>query len=370
MRNSGSRERSDQAIPLPGFDGEGFFGIRLESIGGLGAHLAGQLLAEAAVLRQGLNGSHFSSYGSEKKGSPVKSYVRICASEQQVRTSSPVDRPQVIAVFHEALAADPAVLAGRDARCVVVVNSAASAGELRRRFGLQAGTLGVVDALRIAVEEGSRVNTAMLGAIARVSPMLTREALEETIRATFEKKYPHLVEANLRTFRRGYDELALHASSDAGRPASADVARPAAAFGYLDAPLGGVILNPGNTILRDLTASRQGFIPAFDRAACVDCGLCDLVCPDFCFVWGEDETPEGRRLVRLRGIDYQYCKGCLKCIDACPTTALTVLREEEGYAEAHTVPLYPWLSSGKPPDANPPTGQAGAARRNGAKADA
>ena len=61
-------------------DRDGFFGIRFESIGGLGAHLAGQMLAEAGVLRQGLNGSHFSSYGSEKKGTPVKSFVRFAAT--------------------------------------------------------------------------------------------------------------------------------------------------------------------------------------------------------------------------------------------------------------------------------------------------
>lgn len=45
----------------------GFFEIRLESIGGLGANLAGKMLAEAGVLGLGLNGSNFSSYGSEKK---------------------------------------------------------------------------------------------------------------------------------------------------------------------------------------------------------------------------------------------------------------------------------------------------------------
>lgn len=50
----------------------GLFEIRLESIGGLGANLAGKMLAEAGVLHLGLNGSNFSSYGSEKKGSAVK----------------------------------------------------------------------------------------------------------------------------------------------------------------------------------------------------------------------------------------------------------------------------------------------------------
>ncbi|HET9232910.1 MAG TPA: 2-oxoacid:acceptor oxidoreductase family protein, partial [Candidatus Eisenbacteria bacterium] len=54
-----------------------FFELRFESIGGLGAHAAGQILASAAVLKMGMNGSHFSSYGSEKKGSLVRSFVRL-----------------------------------------------------------------------------------------------------------------------------------------------------------------------------------------------------------------------------------------------------------------------------------------------------
>lgn len=356
-----NRRRASAAL----LDSEGFFGIRLESIGGLGAHLAGQILAEAAVLRQGLNGAHFSSYGSEKKGSPVKSYIRLGPADRQLRTSSPVDRPHVVAIFHEALAADAGIIAGWDpaAGGAVVVNSAAPAEELRRKLAFPGGTLGVIDALRIAIEEGGRVNTVMLGAIARVAPLLELQAIEETIRATFERKYPHLVETNLRTFRRGYEELALHSFEAAiapPRPAQP----PAPAFGYLEAPLGGLILNPGNSVLRDLSASRQGFIPAFDAAACVHCGLCDLVCPDLCFVWGEEQGADGTPLIRLRGIDYQYCKGCLKCIDACPTTALTALREEEGYAQAHTVPLFPSLK-----DEAPPAGRGGP-RANGAKGDA
>ncbi|MCL6459789.1 MAG: 4Fe-4S binding protein, partial [Gorillibacterium sp.] len=36
-------------------------------------------------------------------------------------------------------------------------------------------------------------------------------------------------------------------------------------------------------------------------------------------------------------IDYQYCKGCLKCIEVCPTDALTSLREEAGYADQNRI---------------------------------
>ena len=327
---------------MPQADADGFFGIRLESIGGLGANLAGQILAEAGVLRQGLNGSHFSSYGSEKKGSPVKSYVRFCSPDRQIRMSSPIENPQIVAVFHEALTTSYDVTAGLSGAGTLIMNTRSSPDAVRESLDIRAGTVAVVDALGIAVEESTRVNTAMLGAVARACPFLDPEAVRETIRERLSRRYAHLVEANLRTFDRGYAELRRKTyRASVGEERSAQ--RDAPAFGYLDAPIGGVILDPGNSIVRNLTASRQGFIPAFDPETCVHCGLCDIVCPDLCLVWEEEDSGGEQPAIRLRGIDYHYCKGCLKCTDVCPTESLTELREEEGYAETHRVPLYPWL---------------------------
>src|SRR5450759_1162307 len=298
---------------LPGADDDGFFGIRFESIGGLGAHLAGQILAEAGVLRQGLNGAHFSSYGSEKKGTPVKSFVRFCAADREVRSSSPIESPQVVAVFHEALARSFDVAAGLSATGTLIVNTRSTPEEIRAALGLRSGTVAVLDALGIALEEKTRVNTAMLGAVARSCPFVDPDVVKETLRQTLSVRYAHLVEANLRTFDRG----------------------------YRDAPIGGVILDAGNSVVKNLSTSRQGFLPAYDPDSCVHCGICDIVCPDLCFVWSDDG--EGEPAVRLHGIDYHYCKGCLKCIDACPTGSLTELREEDGWAEENRVPLFPWL---------------------------
>ena len=327
-------------LEIPGAGPDGVFGVRFESIGGLGAHLAGQILAEAGVLGGGLNGTHFSSYGSEKKGSPVRSFVRFCASSREIRRSDPIEQPQVVVVFHQALIGSTNVTGGLAGNGTIVVNTAASPAEMRKRLGIRAATVGVLDGLQIALEESTRVNTAMLGAAARVCPFVDIEAIRRTLSERLGHRYPELVEANLRAFDRGFAEVRLEASAGSAEERS-EPARAAPAYGYLEAPPGGTILEPGSSIVRDLSTSREGFLPALDLGKCVHCGLCDIVCPDLCFVW-QTENGDG---VRLRGIDYQYCKGCLKCTQACPTGALTEIREEEGWAAANRVPLYPWLEA-------------------------
>ncbi|OTA40150.1 MAG: hypothetical protein A6D92_22730 [Symbiobacterium thermophilum] len=62
-----------------------------------------------------------------------------------------------------------------------------------------------------------------------------------------------------------------------------------------------------------------------------------MVCPDYCFVWEQGVDKRGRPAMVLKGINYQYCKGCLKCVEACPVDALREMREQDGYADAHTV---------------------------------
>ena len=123
-----------------------------------------------------------------------------------------------------------------------------------------------------------------------------------------------------------------------------------------------MILDSGNSVVKNLSTSRQGFLPAYDPDSCVHCGICDIVCPDLCFVWSDDGDDE--HAVRLLGIDYHYCKGCLKCIDACPTGSLTELREEDGWAEENRVPLFPWLERrkrGRPDDRRTAEPRAGSA---------
>lgn len=329
--------------------------LRLESIGGLGAHLAGQMLAEAGVLEMGLSGAQFSSYGSEKKGSPVKSYVRLGPPGRKLRTTGPVREPDLVAVFHQALLRDPGVTAGLRPGATLIVNSERAPAAVAAELSLSGVRVLTVNATDIAVAEKTRVNTAILGTVAAATPVLAPQAVRTVIARTLGQKYPQLVAANLRTFDRGYCEWREHTAAlvpdqTGTTGAAAPVARAARAaaattpaVGYRSAPIGGILPTAGSTVHKDVSASRQGFLPVFQPEACVHCAICDLLCPDFCFVWAPTgETVAGYPAQRLMGIDYQYCKGCMLCVQECPTGALTREREASGMAEQLTVRQERW----------------------------
>ncbi len=326
------------SLPYP----DRFFEFRFESIGGLGAHAAGQILATAAVLRMGLNGAHFSSYGSEKKGSVIRSFIRLGAAEQQIRTSAPVESPDVVVVFHEALLDHPATLAGM--RCEGTLIFTGAAGDSRAGLTRLPRTARVirVDAQRIAAEERSRPNAVLIGTLAAALPFLDSDILLQALSDEFARKRPEAVAANERAFRRGAEEFEIlpevgTASSDL------PIIRPSPLWGYETAPIGGVIPAAGNTVWNDLSTSRTGWLPVLDPDKCIHCGMCDMVCPDLCLVWtfeGNAAVPTAARLV---GVDYRYCKGCLRCVESCSSGAMTREAETPGLAERMQVPLFPQL---------------------------
>src|SRR3989338_9121808 len=230
--------------------------VRFESIGGLGAHLAAQLLAEALVLRQGFDASQFSSYGSEKKGTPVRSFIRASDARTPIRVTSPVIEPDVLAVFHEALLARRSTLAGLKPKGVLVINRPCASTR-----PLPCAHAFLVDAMAIAVQERTRINTAILGPAAKACPLIDAKALAATLEERFRGKSSTLAEANVKTFWRGYAEAVEHTVTDGLEIPPPDGATAVPRWGYLTAPLGGVILEPGSTVANDLSASRQGFPP-------------------------------------------------------------------------------------------------------------
>jgi pyruvate ferredoxin oxidoreductase gamma subunit len=321
------------------------FGMRFESVGGLGANLAGQVMAEALVLSGMFNGAHFSSYGSEKKGAPVKSFVRLCAPDKDVRENSPVESPELLAVFHQCLLRVTGTLSGFKPDSTLVVNSHESIDAVRERAKLPSGTLAVVDALAIALTEGSRINTVMLGAVTRAAGFIDPQIVRDSISRSFKSKYEHLLKGNLAAFDRGFAETVVKEYPDDGKYEPIEYVRTGPTFGYMTAPIGGLLGWPGSSVGKDLSASRQGIYPVYLRERCIDCGLCTQTCPDYVFVWEKRTDERGISYMALKGPNYQYCKGCLKCVEICPVAALVMACERPEFSFSGNVQLW------GPPDA-------------------
>lgn len=314
-------------------------GIRMEAIGGQGAHSAGKIFAEAAVLGMGYTGNHFSSFGSEKKGTPVKSFVRFSTDGKAVRTASYIQQPDVLVVFHESLLqSHPECLEGITAHTDLVINSVKSPDEIQFPQGFKVRKFATIDATTLALKHECGLNAIMLGAMTGFCPEVRSDLLLETFLKFFSHLPKEVQKKNAEGFEAGVKKTKEYLFDDSQATVVPTVS-VLPRMGYENAPIGGVILNPGNTVLKDNSASRKGLAPRFIREICFNCGYCDMVCPDFCFVW--DLDPEQKKAPQLRGVDYQYCKGCQKCVVACPVQALVTVPEGELTDEEKTHHLFP-----------------------------
>ena len=303
--------------------GKDYYEIRLESIGGLGANLCGKMLGELGVKYLGLNSSSFSSYGSEKTGTPVKAFIRYCKKEKEIRLHSPVTEPDLLVVFHQALLKDKTVLKGCGKDTVAII--AMEAGQEQSTIGdrCKFGRCYGLEAQRIAMETHSRINVVMLGAALKVMGLENIESGEQICRDTLGKKYPDALKNNLEGMRRGFEEVKIIGECDETsketfhEQGNTDQQE----WGYENAPIGGINPRFGNTVVADLSPSRQGYIPIFIKERCINCGLCHSTCPDMVFQFERGQY-KGREMMVNKGLDYYHCKGCLRCVDVCPVNAL------------------------------------------------
>ena len=320
---------------LPITNEHGYFEIRLESIGGLGANLCGKMLGELGALALSLNSLSFSSYGSEKRGSPVKAYIRWCDEEKSLRINSPVTHPHMLGIFHEGLLGTYPVLDGVSADTKIILNTPLSADEAAEKYHISMGELYCLDGLAIAMESRSRINMVMLGAIAKASGFIPLEKVEQLCKDTVGKKYPALIEANLKGLRQGY-ELLTKASTERNLEPIESGRKESFVWGYDNAPIGGVNPRIGSTVSNDLSPSREGYIPLFIQEKCINCGLCDSTCPDMVFQFAPG-IYKGKEYMVNTGVDYHHCKGCLRCVEVCPTNALVTALEKD-------YPEKPWFA--------------------------
>ncbi len=329
---------------LPVTNQSGYYEIRLESIGGLGANLCGKMLGELGLKYLELNSASFSSYGSEKTGTPVKAFIRYCAMDKEIRIHAPVEHPHILGIFHEALLERKVVLEGCTTRTKIILNTSLSPKAASEKYHIPEAMLCCVSAQRIAMESSSRINVVMFGAIGKVMGFVPLKMLQQICSDTLGKKYPDALPGNLEGIRRGFEEVQGMTKAEASQSASDEnlekVIFPEDKYqewGYVTAPIGGVNPRFGNSVINDLAPSRQGYIPVFIKENCINCGLCDTTCPDMVFQFKPGEY-KGRKMMVNMGLDYYHCKGCLRCVDVCPSEALVKAVEDDCSKKGYFMP--------------------------------
>lgn len=155
------------------------------------------MLAEA-LFREGKYAQAFGAFGPERRGAPVAAFVRI--SDKPIRLRQQVYNPDMIVVFDPALLGVVDVTAGLSRRASIVVNSPE-----KLAFNAEDSRVYTVDATRISQETLGRpiVNTAMLGAFAKATGLVTLDSLKAVLSERFAGE---LREKNMRAMERAYNE--------------------------------------------------------------------------------------------------------------------------------------------------------------------
>jgi pyruvate ferredoxin oxidoreductase gamma subunit len=182
--------------------------IRWHGRGGQGTVTAAKVLADAC-LSGGRYVQAFPEYGPERSGAPLRAYNRI--SSKELRMHCPVLEPQLISIADATLIDSVNVTDGAKADTIFVVNTSKDPAEMRAKLNAGAGQkVFTIDATRIALDCIGRAlpNASMLGAICKVTGLVSLDHLLEDVRKSFGKKFSQkIIDGNLEATRRGYGEV-------------------------------------------------------------------------------------------------------------------------------------------------------------------
>ena len=181
--------------------------IRWHALGGQGAKTASTFLAEAAI-QDGKYSQGFPDYGPERMGAPVRGFTRI--SDSPIRLHCAIEDPDIVIVLDDTLLDTVDVCDGLPETGTIIINTNKDSESIRAKVNWNGKRLFVVNASEIALDEMGRPipNTPMLGALVKVSGTISLEILLEDIEKKFTKKFKkQIVEGNLRSIKRAYEEV-------------------------------------------------------------------------------------------------------------------------------------------------------------------
>ena len=175
--------------------------IRLHARAGQGMVTAAEIIALAANL-EGKHSQAFPFFGSEKRGPPVTSFVRI--DEKPIHLYEEIFDPDIVIVAEPSVLHEVDVCKGLKESGFVLVNTDKTAEELK----LSAKRVYTINGTGIAMKHlGSKItNTVVLGAFVKASRIVKLDSVKKALVEKFTSKFPQkIIDANLACIQESYD---------------------------------------------------------------------------------------------------------------------------------------------------------------------
>lgn len=161
--------------------------IRFHGRGGQGSVIGAEILADA-VFREGKYVQAFPYFGVERRGAPVTAYTRIDSEPIRLRTN--IYNPDTVVVLDPTLLSKVDITEGLPKSGTIVINTNLDPEDI----GLGGYMVATVDATKIARANrlGSStspiVNTAILGAVSKVTSLVGIDSLLASIQSKVPAK--------------------------------------------------------------------------------------------------------------------------------------------------------------------------------------
>ncbi len=158
-------------------------------------------LTALAAIEEGKYAQAFPSFGPERRGAPVMSFVRV--NDVPIVTRAKVYEPDIVIVLDPTLLKIVDVEAGLKKGGTVILNTSKSAEQVRKETGIKA-KLATVDASKIAMET-MRVpitNTTMIGALMKACGIIQMSGLQ----GPMKHRFGPIAEKNMKSCQRAYEE--------------------------------------------------------------------------------------------------------------------------------------------------------------------
>lgn len=178
--------------------------ISIYGRGGQGAKTCSQIIAEGALF-SGKYIQAFPEYGPERRGAPVKSFVRI--SNKPIRTHEPITKPDIVLIIDGNLINVLEEI--KEYTCPIIVNTNKEVSFVKSK------EIYKIDGTKISLEEIkiNNPNIVLIGTLLKYLKnkdldFIKYKDIQKVITETFKnKRKEHFIEPNLNCLKRGFESL-------------------------------------------------------------------------------------------------------------------------------------------------------------------